>query len=46
MRWLWSAMRMMSVEGVMLRSVMILLRCVIEVERVVSRECTWEGAGC
>ena len=46
MRWLWSAMRMMSVEGVMLRSVMILLRCVIAVERVVSRECIREGVGC
>ena len=41
-----SAMRMMSMEGVMLRSVMILLRCEIEVARVVSRECRWEGAGC
>ena len=46
MRWWWSAMIMMLVEGVMLMSVMMLLRCVIEVERVVSRECTWKGAGC
>ena len=36
MRWLWSSMRMMSVEGVMLWSVMILLRCEIESARVVS----------
>ena len=39
-------MRMMSVEGVMLRLVMILLRCEIEAARVVSREWRWEGAGC